>query len=145
MMMPCLRSTIASLGESGESQYSVAVLLGAIGAEQTLFSIIGPAVWPPVWAWTEGHSPALSFYIATVLTAGGIAACVALPPLEAVEAKASSKALAKLSLQGDDGERPQKTTFYFGVVWCGAVPCSHQLALPFLRSLCVCKVTIMIR
>ena len=44
MMMPCLRSTIASLGTSGESQYSVAVLLGAIGAEQTLFSIIGPAI-----------------------------------------------------------------------------------------------------
>ena len=32
MMMPCLRATIASLGTSGESRYSVAVLLGAIGA-----------------------------------------------------------------------------------------------------------------
>ena len=75
MMMPCLRSTIASLGESGESKYSVAVLLGAIGAEQTLFSIIGPAVWPPIWAWTQGVdtiSDALCFYIATVLAAGGV-------------------------------------------------------------------------
>lgn len=79
------------------------MLLGAIGAEQTLFSIIGPAVWPPIWAWTESSSPALSFYIATVLAAGGIAACVALPPLETVETKAAAKALEKLSLQGSAG------------------------------------------
>jgi hypothetical protein len=79
------------------------VLLGAIGAEQTLFSIIGPAVWPPIWALTESSSPALSFYIATALAAGGIAACMALPRLELVEEKASAKALEKLSLQGATG------------------------------------------
>ena len=79
------------------------MLLGAIGAEQTLFSIIGPAVWPPIWAWTESSFPALSFYIGTVLAAGGIAACIALPPLELVEEKASARALEKLSLQGGAG------------------------------------------
>ena len=79
------------------------MLLGAIGAEQTLFSIIGPAVWPPIWAWTESSFPELSFYIATLLAAGGIAACIALPPLELVEEKASARALEKLSLQGGAG------------------------------------------
>ena len=101
MMMPCLRSTIASLGTSGESQYSVAVLLGAIGAEQTLFSIIGPAIWPPIWAETESDMPALSFYIATALCAGGIVATMALPPLETIEAKASAAAMKV----GDHGGR----------------------------------------
>ena len=44
--------------------------------EQTLFGIIGPSVWPPVWAWTEDNLPALSYYIATALVGGGIFAMV---------------------------------------------------------------------
>ena len=79
----------------------MAVLLGAIGAEQTLFSIIGPAIWPPIWAETESNMPALSFYIATALCAGGIVATMALPPLETIEAKASAAAMKA----GDHGGR----------------------------------------
>ena len=92
MMMPCLRSTIAALGSSGETRASVAILLGAIGAEQTLFGIIGPAIWPPVWAWTEDSMPALSYYVGAGLTALGVAAMLALPALEGIEQKAAAAA-----------------------------------------------------
>ena len=45
--------------------------------------------------------PALSFYIATALCAGGIVATMALPPLETIEAKASAAAMKA----GDHGGR----------------------------------------
>ena len=57
--------------------------------------------WPPIWAETESDMPALSFYIATALCAGGIVATMALPPLETIEAKASAAAMKA----GDHGGR----------------------------------------
>ena len=57
-MMPCVRSTVASLAESGAMNTSVAVSLGSLAGLTTLFSIVAP-VASPIYAATEDSTPEL--------------------------------------------------------------------------------------
>ena len=83
-LMPCIRSTIASLAESDEMTASVAVSLGAIAALQTVMGFITPFIGMPIYVESEHSMPGLVFVLATVLVGVALAVALTLPNLERV-------------------------------------------------------------
>ena len=83
-MMPCIRATIATLADSNEMQASVAVGLGAIAAEQTVFAMLAPAAIPALYRATVESDPALSWWLACGLVVVGLFVGLSLPNLERI-------------------------------------------------------------
>lgn len=82
VLMPCIRATIATLADTNQMEASVAVGLGSIAAEQTIFAMLAPAVVPPLYASTEAHSPNTCYWLAAVLVALSLVVSLTLPNLE---------------------------------------------------------------
>ena len=102
--MPCIRATIATLADSNEMQASVAVGLGAIAAEQTVFAMLAPAAIPALYRSdlirfkfdpiheliifvtraTVESDPALSWWLACGLVVVGLFVGLSLPNLERI-------------------------------------------------------------
>ena len=80
--MPCIRSTVAVLCATGEVKYSVALSLGAIGAEQAIVGIIAPLFFPPIYAATEKGAPYFVPFLGAALTIVGLFAVMTLPNIE---------------------------------------------------------------
>ena len=72
---------------AAQIKHSVALSLGAIGAEQAIIMILTPAGIPLIWAATEAHSPQLVPLLSSGLTLVGLLACLTLPRLEDFEKK----------------------------------------------------------
>ena len=83
-MMPCIRATIATLADSNEMQASVAVGLGAIAAEQTVFAMLAPAAIPALYRHTVESDPALSWWLACGLVVISLFVGLSLPNLERI-------------------------------------------------------------
>ena len=61
---------------AAQIKHSVALSLGAIGAEQAIIMILTPAGIPLIWAATEAHSPQLVPLLSSGLTLVGLLACL---------------------------------------------------------------------
>ena len=64
---------------------SVAVGLGSIAAEQTIFAMLAPAVVPPLYAATEERSPNTCYWLAMALVTIGFLVSLTLPNLEQLD------------------------------------------------------------
>lgn len=87
--MPCMRSTIAVLCETGECPHTVSLTLGALGALQSITNIVGPIIAPIVWYQTQKFMPQFVMFLCAGLTALGVLTLLTLQPLEPLERKAA--------------------------------------------------------